>query len=1578
MKRLNLLLGLLLGPAILLYGATPPVLQLPVVVTGVQTYSYTTPTLYNFAVSSVSSPGVFLPGVTYGGWCTFPSGIVPGGGANPNGTITPPEDPGNPTGMASYDPINSYSVTNPSNDDGFPGFTYNAATQSFTTTSLTLSQEWNAVNWILNNPNGVSGETATTSDIQAAIWQLLHPDLQFGFVTTTSTPGSALTPASAALYNDALANGLSFVPTTGVVGVLMVPTNLSYQGFIIPVPVASGIIGDYVFSDTNGNGIQSANDPGINGVMVQLYQGTTLVATTTTTNAPAGYPYPGPNPAGYYQFTGLPNGTYTVVIPSGQPGLNATSGPSPAFQGTNPLIDSNGQPGTVPGTTTPAVTATVTLPNNNQSPNSVVDESIDLGFLPKTTPAGTIGDYVFLDMNGTGIQSANDPGINGVTVQLYQGNTLVATTTTANAPAGYPYPGPNPAGYYQFTNLPNGTYTVVIPSGQSALSATSGPASAFQGTNILIDSNGQSGNVPGTTTPAVIATITLPNNNLGPNSVIDETIDMGFLPKSTAIGTIGDYVFQDNNGTGIQSPNDPGINGVTVQLYQGNTLVATTTTTNAPAGYPYSGPNPAGYYQFTGLPNGTYTVVIPGGQSALSGTSGPAPAFQGTNPLIDSNGQTGNVPGSTTPAVVATVTLPNNDQGLNSTTDESIDLGFLPKPATTGVIGDYVFLDNNRTGIQSANDTGINGVTVQLYQGTTLVATTTTANAPAGYPNPGPNPAGYYQFTGLPSGSYTVVIPSNQAALSGTTGPSPAFQGSNTSVDSNGQPGVIPGTSTAAVTAAVTLASNSSIDETIDLGFLPPLPPAPMITCSPNNGGQIGSPFNVQPPTVTGGTPPYTFLVVNGTLPTGLMLNSSTGAITGTPSTFGTFYLQVKDANGFAAVTTCPYTVGSVPTACTNLPYPYGSAPALSSVVFNESGVLEDWAAAGSGNTLQLRAWFNDEHAPLLGARSAGGVSFPFTAYSGTPEGVYNPNGPIPVGSTVLTGPTAGVDTALQSSAYNFGAGYPMSGRPLWPAVFLTDLTVNGVNSMAGDWQQGGTSAIPPNGVFGTWKGAVVTGAGSSMVVTTDADPTANGIIGVRDPLPGGVANGQQYTTEAVWNVMTFPGVIPGHTYRAQVIVHDGDQNHSGGDVGEACLTGITIAIAPLTLSGPGNGFVGTPFSSSLTAAGGVAPYTYSISSLPPGLTLNPTTGAITGIPTTSGGYPATIKVTDGSGNVVTNQSTITIGAEQMLNVSSCPTNTGNSGSPFSAIAPTVTGGYAPYTFTVVGTLPVGLKLNASTGAITGTPTAIGSFSTKVGDTQGNSATGCSYSIKYPCLLGNLGSAGSFSILGISGGNQNNPQINIQGSFGGSATIGVGANVQLHVQGNTNLTNAVTEDPSAKIQLDGGASISGTQTQEPFAAIQSAAIAASSAAAALTTTQTISQSGNNSITVTGNGGQNVISVTNQINLNNGQNLVIHGGPNDTFIFNFQQGQNLQLQNGSSIVLQGGVSPSQVLFNFLGNGGNVQIQSNNNGASNTAGIFLNINGQINIQGGTHNSVFISGNQIQIQNNPSPTINGVPCP
>jgi hypothetical protein len=96
-------------------------------------------------------------------------------------------------------------------------------------------------------------------------------------------------------------------------------------------------------------------------------------------------------------------------------------------------------------------------------------------------------------------------------------------------------------------------------------------------------------------------------------------------------------------------------------------------------------------------------------------------------------------------------------------------------------------------------------VTVQLYQGaqspSNLIATTVTSNGPAGA-NTGP---GYYQFTGLSPGSYTVVIPNDSVALAGYL-PTPSMvAGSTPANDSNGSP------------ASVTLLTGN--DETIDFGY---------------------------------------------------------------------------------------------------------------------------------------------------------------------------------------------------------------------------------------------------------------------------------------------------------------------------------------------------------------------------------------------------------------------------------------------------------------------------------------------------------------------------------------------------------------------------------------------------------------------------------------------------------------------------------------------------------------------------------------------------------------------------------------
>ena len=202
-------------------------------------------------------------------------------------------------------------------------------------------------------------------------------------------------------------------------------------------------------------------------------------------------------------------------------------------------------------------------------------------------------------------------------------------------------------------------------------------------------------------------------------------------------GSIGDFVWNDQNDNGIQDAGEPGLNGVTVNLYDyQNNLLQSVVTKQGPTG------SQMGYYQFTGVCAGTYTVKV-----------------DTTTLPKNANGQVGfaptttNAAGSTTAndsnPNPSTVTLSTNDS-----TDETIDFGYV---ALQGAIGDYVWYDANHNGLQDAGESGINGVVVDLYDSTqtNLLATTTTA---FGGPN---NVNGYYQFTGLSAGSYVVVVDSS-------------------------------------------------------------------------------------------------------------------------------------------------------------------------------------------------------------------------------------------------------------------------------------------------------------------------------------------------------------------------------------------------------------------------------------------------------------------------------------------------------------------------------------------------------------------------------------------------------------------------------------------------------------------------------------------------------------------------------------------------------------------------------------------------------------------------------------------------
>lgn len=156
---------------------------------------------------------------------------------------------------------------------------------------------------------------------------------------------------------------------------------------------------------------------------------------------------------------------------------------------------------------------------------------------------------------------------------------------------------------------------------------------------------------------------------------------------------------------------------------------------------------------------------------------------------------------------------------------------------------------------------------------------------------------------------------------------------------------------------------------------------------------------------------------------------------------------------------------------------------------------------------------------------------------------------------------------------------------------------------------------------------------------------------------------------------------------------------------------------------------VSEPYKLDLTAFGGTEPYSWSIvtGTVPPGLTFDEETGTFNGTPQQFGRYSLVVQVEDfSSPNPLKQTQSITITVASGLNLlNSLPNGTVGTSYPGS-LATITTGGLTPYTWTLTkGTLPPGLQLTQSTGAITGTPTTQGTstFTITVSDSEDPQAT---------------------------------------------------------------------------------------------------------------------------------------------------------------------------------------------------------------------------------------------------------------
>jgi trimeric autotransporter adhesin len=403
-------------------------------------------------------------------------------------------------------------------------------------------------------------------------------------------------------------------------------------GDIEPIPGPSiAEIGNRVWSDLDNDGIQDANELGIAGLTVTLYEGATLVATTTT------------DVRGQYFFNienvtgGLKTSTaYEIRVATGQTGIIGATATFPNVNTNNTDdIDSDAMLG-----------AGFAFINHTTPSTDAINHSLDFGFNPASScayneitagtddgyelPTGNIAatgvDRLTRDFNivgssvgGTGLRFTNLNIPVGATItsanlvltgnvdQAGGGGTGDAVAVTLNIKS---VAADNTTTYnntnFNITNRADGAATVAWSPGEFVAGAT---ATTPDIKTLVQEVISRPGWVNGNSIAFTITTASGTGNRRFETFEGDPTM----VPKLSLCyilptGSVGNYVWNDTNGDGLNNePASAGLNGVTVELWNAttNTQVGTSIQTmNDANGNP-------GYYNFVINTSGNYKIKFP-------------------------------------------------------------------------------------------------------------------------------------------------------------------------------------------------------------------------------------------------------------------------------------------------------------------------------------------------------------------------------------------------------------------------------------------------------------------------------------------------------------------------------------------------------------------------------------------------------------------------------------------------------------------------------------------------------------------------------------------------------------------------------------------------------------------------------------------------------------------------------------------------------------------------------------------------------------------------------------------------------